>query len=212
MAVASWEPKVQSSREFPFMPSRVLMQDFTGVPAVVDLAAMRSAIARSGGDHNKVNPIVPVDLVIDHSVQVDFFGVPTAFQLNVVREFERNQERYTFLRWAQKAFDNFSVVPPGTGIVHQVNLEYLAKVVTTRQSDSGLMAFPDTVVGTDSHTTMINGLSVLGWGVGGIEAEAVLLGPALLFAASGGHRRQADWRPAGGRHGHRPGVDGDTDP
>ena len=176
MAVASWEPKVQSSREFPFMPSRVLMQDFTGVPAVVDLAAMRSAIARSGGDHNKVNPIVPVDLVIDHSVQVDFFGVPTAFQLNVEREFERNQERYTFLRWAQKAFDNFSVVPPGTGIVHQVNLEYLAKVVTTRQSDSGLMAFPDTVVGTDSHTTMINGLSVLGWGVGGIEAEAVLLG------------------------------------
>ena len=176
MAVASWDPKSQSSREFPFMPSRVLMQDFTGVPAVVDLAAMRSAIARAGGDHNKVNPIVPVDLVIDHSVQVDYFGVPTAFQLNVEREFERNTERYTFLRWAQKAFDNFSVVPPGTGIVHQVNLEYLATVVASRDSGSGMMAFPDTVVGTDSHTTMINGLSVLGWGVGGIEAEAVLLG------------------------------------
>ena len=176
MAVANWDPKAQSSREFPFMPSRVLMQDFTGVPAVVDLAAMRSAIARAGGDHNKVNPIVPVDLVIDHSVQVDYFGVPTAFQLNVEREFERNTERYTFLRWAQKAFDNFTVVPPGTGIVHQVNLEYLATVVAARDSGSGLMAFPDTVVGTDSHTTMINGLSVLGWGVGGIEAEAVLLG------------------------------------
>ena len=176
MAVANWDPKAQSAREFPFMPSRVLMQDFTGVPAVVDLAAMRSAIARAGGDHNKVNPIVPVDLVIDHSVQVDYFGVPTAFQLNVEREFERNTERYTFLRWAQKAFDNFSVVPPGTGIVHQVNLEYLATVVDSRDSGSGPMAFPDTVVGTDSHTTMINGLSVLGWGVGGIEAEAVLLG------------------------------------
>jgi len=174
--VATWDPRSPSSREFPFMPARVLMQDFTGVPAVVDLAAMRSAMARSGGDYKKVNPIVPVDLVIDHSVQVDYFGMPNAFQLNVQREFERNQERYTFLRWAQRAFDNFTLVPPGTGIVHQVNLEYLASVVTSGQSHGRFMAFPDTVVGTDSHTTMINGLSVLGWGVGGIEAEAVVLG------------------------------------
>ena len=175
-SVANWDPQSPPQTEFPFLPSRVLMQDFTGVPAVVDLAAMRSAIARKGGDHTKVNPIVPVDLVIDHSVQVDYFGIPTAFQLNVEREFERNQERYTFLRWAQQAFDNFRLVPPGTGIVHQVNLEYLASVVATREIDGELLAFPDTLVGTDSHTTMINGLSVLGWGVGGIEAEAVLLG------------------------------------
>jgi len=176
LAVASWDPKASSSREFPFMPARVLMQDFTGVPAVVDLAAMRSAIARHGGDPKRVNPLVPVDLVIDHSVQVDYFGTSTALQLNVRREFERNQERYVFLRWAQKAFANLSVVPPGTGIVHQVNLEYLAKVVIARQGAGGRVAFPDTVVGTDSHTTMVNGLGVLGWGVGGIEAEAVLLG------------------------------------
>ena len=176
MAVVNWDPKSPSPREFPFMPARVLMQDFTGVPAVVDLAAMRSTIARHGGDYKKVSPIVPVDLVIDHSVQVDYYGIPTAFQLNVEREFERNQERYTFLRWAQKAFDNFTLIPPGTGIVHQVNLEYLASVVTAGQSQGRLTAFPDTVVGTDSHTTMINGLSVLGWGVGGIEAEAVVLG------------------------------------
>ena len=175
-AVASWKPNSQSSKEFPFMPARVLMQDFTGVPAVVDLAAMRSAMVRNGGDPRKVNPLVPVDLVIDHSVQVDYFGIPNAFQLNVAREFERNQERYTFLRWAQTAFDNFSLVPPGTGIVHQVNLEYLASVVSQSSSGSGNVAFLDTVVGTDSHTTMINGLSVLGWGVGGIEAEAVMLG------------------------------------
>lgn len=175
-SAANWDPQSPPQTEFPFLPSRVLMQDFTGVPAVVDLAAMRSAIARKGGDHTKVNPIVPVDLVIDHSVQVDYFGIPTAFQLNVEREFERNQERYTFLRWAQQAFDNFRLVPPGTGIVHQVNLEYLASVVATREIDGELIAFPDTLVGTDSHTTMINGLSVLGWGVGGIEAEAVLLG------------------------------------
>ncbi|MSQ33277.1 MAG: aconitate hydratase AcnA [Dehalococcoidia bacterium] len=176
LAVANWDPKAPSSREFPFMPARVLMQDFTGVPAVVDLAAMRSAIARQGGDPKRVNPLVPVDLVIDHSVQVDYFGSSTALQLNVRREFERNQERYVFLRWAQKAFANLSVVPPGTGIVHQVNLEYLAKVVIARQNPQGMVAFPDTVVGTDSHTTMVNGLGVLGWGVGGIEAEAVLLG------------------------------------
>ncbi len=175
-AVAGWTPSSQSTREFPFMPARVLMQDLTGVPAVVDLAAMRSAMAREGGDYRKVNPIVPVDLVIDHSVQVDYYGIPTAFQLNVAREFERNQERYTFLRWAQSAFDNFTLVPPGTGIVHQVNLEYLASVVATGDSQGQTVVFPDTLVGTDSHTTMINGLSVLGWGVGGIEAEAVVLG------------------------------------
>ena len=175
-AVAGWKPDSQSSREFPFMPARVLMQDLTGVPAVVDLAAMRSSMARHGGDYRKVNPIVPVDLVIDHSVQVDYYGVPSAFQRNVEREFERNQERYSFLRWAQNAFDNFTLVPPGTGIVHQVNLEYLASVVATGTSQGQTAVFPDTLVGTDSHTTMINGLSVLGWGVGGIEAEAVVLG------------------------------------
>ena len=175
-AVAGWKPGSQSSREFPFMPARVLMQDLTGVPAVVDLAAMRSAMARHGGDYRKVNPIVPVDLVIDHSVQVDYYGIPTAFQRNVEREFERNQERYTFLRWAQNAFDNFTLVPPGTGIVHQVNLEYLASVVATGTSQGQTAVYLDTLVGTDSHTTMINGLSVLGWGVGGIEAEAVVLG------------------------------------
>ena len=176
MAVANWDPKSSSPREFPFMPARVLMQDLTGIPAVVDLAAMRSAMARNGGDYKKINPLVPVDLVIDHSVQVDYYGIPTAFQLNVEREFERNQERYTFLRWAQKAFDNFTLVPPGTGIVHQVNLEYLASVVTASKSQGRSVAFPDTLVGMDSHTTMVNGLSVLGWGVGGIEAEAVMLG------------------------------------
>ncbi len=176
LTAAKWNPSELPTREFPFMPSRVLMQDLTGVPAVVDLASMRSAIARSGGNYKKVNPLVPVDLVIDHSVQVDYFGTNTSFQLNMEREFERNKERYTFLRWAQKAFDNFTLVPPGTGICHQVNLEYLATVVTARKSPSGMLAFPDTLVGTDSHTTMINGLGVLGWGVGGIEAEAVVLG------------------------------------
>ena len=174
--VLSWKPTEQSPKEFPFMPARVLMQDFTGVPAVVDLAAMRTAMAKNGGDYRKVNPIVPVDLVIDHSVQVDYFGTPSAFKLNVQREFERNKERYTFLRWAQNAFDNFTLVPPGTGIVHQVNLEYLASVVSSKDVNGKTVVFPDTVVGTDSHTTMINGLSVLGWGVGGIEAEAVMLG------------------------------------
>jgi aconitate hydratase len=175
-AVASWTPKAPPERTFPFMLGRVLMQDLTGIPAVVDLAAMRSAMARMGGDPQKINPLVPVDLVIDHSVQVDHFGTSTALQQNVEREFERNQERYSLLRWAQGAFKNFRLVPPGAGIVHQVNLEYLADVVTTRETDDGLVIFPDTVIGTDSHTTMINGLGVLGWGVGGIEAEAVLLG------------------------------------
>jgi aconitate hydratase len=179
-ALANWQPKPED-REIAFMPARVLLQDFTGVPCVVDLAAMRSAVAKLGGDPKKVNPLVPVDLVIDHSVQVDYFGTADAFALNVEKEYERNAERYTLLRWAQQAFQNFRVVPPGTGIIHQVNLEYLAKVVqTTRDEGQGtrdeLVAFPDTLVGTDSHTTMINGLGVLGWGVGGIEAEAVMLG------------------------------------
>jgi len=159
-----------------FMPSRVVLQDFTGVPAVVDLAAMRDGIRELGGDPDRINPVVPVDLVIDHSVQVDYFGFADAFRLNVEREFERNRERYALLRWAQQAFSNFSVVPPGTGIVHQVNLEHLASVVHRTEVDGGWMVFPDTLVGTDSHTTMVNGLGVLGWGVGGIEAEAVMLG------------------------------------
>ncbi len=175
-AVASWRPDAPPERTFPFMLARVLMQDLTGIPALVDLAAMRNAMARLGGDPQKINPLIPCDLVIDHSVQVDYFGSPLALQRNVEREFERNQERYSFLRWAQNAFKNFRLVPPGAGIVHQVNLEYLADVVTTRETSDGLTIFPDTVIGTDSHTTMINGLGVLGWGVGGIEAEAVLLG------------------------------------
>jgi len=175
-ALARWSPTDLPDREIPFMPARVILQDFTGVPAVVDLAAMRSAVKRLGGDPARINPLVPADLVIDHSVQVDFFGTELAFRLNVEKEFERNRERYTLLRWAQKAFRNFRVVPPGTGIVHQVNLEYLATVVQTREVDGEVIAFPDTLVGTDSHTTMINALGVLGWGVGGIEAEAVMLG------------------------------------
>jgi aconitate hydratase len=176
LALARWAPRDLPDREIPFMPARVILQDFTGVPAVVDLAAMRSAVKRLGGDPRRINPLVPADLVIDHSVQVDFFGTELAFHLNVEKEFERNRERYALLRWAQKAFRNFRVVPPGTGIVHQVNLEYLAKVVQTREVNGEVEAFPDTLVGTDSHTTMINALGVLGWGVGGIEAEAVMLG------------------------------------
>ncbi len=160
----------------PFHPARVLMQDFTGVPAVVDLAAMRDAVMETGGDPEKINPLVPVDLVVDHSVQVDFHGTQNAAALNVDLEYKRNMERYSLLKWAQKSFDNFRVVPPGSGICHQVNLEYLAQVVTSKTNDSATIAFPDTLVGTDSHTTMINGLGVLGWGVGGIEAEAVMLG------------------------------------
>ena len=178
-ALARWEPEGSAAGELPFLPARVVLQDFTGVPAVVDLAAMRSAVARLGGDPQRINPLVPADLVIDHSVQVDVFGSPQAFGINVRNEYERNRERYTLLRWAQKAFRNFRVVPPGTGIVHQVNLEFLATVVQTRERDGETVAFPDTLVGTDSHTTMINGLGVLGWGVGGIEAEAVLLGQPL---------------------------------
>jgi aconitate hydratase len=185
-ALARWKPGVKPApgepEEFPFLPARVILQDFTGVPAVVDLAAMRDAVQTLGGDPAGINPLVPADLVIDHSVQVDVFGNTRAFALNVEREYERNGERYALLRWAQQAFENFSVVPPGTGIVHQVNLEYLGKVVQARPGpDGALIAFPDTLVGTDSHTTMINGLGILGWGVGGIEAEAVLLGQPLYL-------------------------------
>jgi aconitate hydratase A / 2-methylisocitrate dehydratase len=175
--LARWDAKAEPSEEIAFTPARVVMQDFTGVPAVVDLAAMRDAMADLGGDPARINPLVPAELVIDHSVQVDVFGTRDAFTLNAEREFERNQERYAFLRWGQEAFDNFAVVPPDTGIVHQVNLEYLARVVFV--DDAGGLAYPDTLVGTDSHTTMINGLGVLGWGVGGIEAEAAMLGQPM---------------------------------
>ncbi len=176
--IASWTPKGQRMG-IPFLPARVVMQDFTGVPAVVDLAAMRAAVARLGGDPKKINPLVPVDLVIDHSVQVDFFASQDALQRNTEVEFQRNRERYEFLKWGQQAFSNFRVVPPMTGIVHQVNLEYLASVVMTKTEAGETFAFPDTLVGTDSHTTMINGLGVVGWGVGGIEAEAVMLGQPM---------------------------------
>src|SRR5271169_4380834 len=173
-ALAGWDAAAEPSTEIAFSPARVLMQDFTGVPAVVDLAAMRDAMAAMGGDAAKINPLVPAELVIDHSVQVDVFGTHDAFARNAELEFERNQERYAFLRWGQGAFDNFKVVPPDTGIVHQVNLEYLARVVFV--NDKTGEAYPDTLVGTDSHTTMVNGLGVLGWGCGGIEAEAAMLG------------------------------------
>jgi len=175
-AMAQWTPAADAGREVPFMPARVLLQDLTGVPAVVDLAAMRDAVARLGGNPKHINPRIPADLVIDHSVQVDHFGIPAAFRLNTEKEFERNRERYVFLRWGQQSFRNFSVVPPDTGIVHQVNLEYLARVVFSAEEDGQTVAFPDSLVGTDSHTTMVNGLGVFGWGVGGIEAEAVMLG------------------------------------
>ena len=184
VAVAKWLKKRKLEHEIAFRPARVLMQDFTGVPAVVDLAAMRNAMQALGGDAEKINPLVPVDLVIDHSVIVNFFGDNKAFGKNVVEEYKQNQERYEFLKWGQKAFSNFSVVPPGTGICHQVNLEYLAQTVWTRKEKMTVgkktgtfeVAYPDTLVGTDSHTTMVNGLAVLGWGVGGIEAEAAMLG------------------------------------
>jgi aconitate hydratase len=178
-AVSEWLKTRMSEREIAFRPARVLMQDFTGVPAVVDLAAMREAVVKLGGSPDKINPLSPVDLVIDHSVMVDDFGTPGAFKSNVKLEFERNGERYSFLRWGQDAFHNFRVVPPGTGICHQVNLEYLAQTIWTTAEDGKEIAYPDTLVGTDSHTTMINGLAVLGWGVGGIEAEAAMLGQAI---------------------------------
>ncbi|MBI1872719.1 MAG: aconitate hydratase AcnA [Acidobacteria bacterium] len=178
-ALAGWNAAAPTQKEIAFMPARVLLQDFTGVPAVVDLAAMRDGMVRLGGDPARVNPLQPVELVIDHSVQVDYFARPDAFQLNAELEFRRNRERYTFLRWGQDAFDNFKVVPPDTGIVHQVNLEYLARVVFREVVDGVAIAYPDTLVGTDSHTTMINGLGVVGWGVGGIEAEAAMLGQPI---------------------------------
>jgi aconitate hydratase len=177
--IATWDAKAEPSKEIPFQPARVLMQDFTGVPAIVDLAAMRDAMDELGSDPEKINPLVPVDLVIDHSVQVDAFGNARAFDINADRDYERNEERYAFLRWGQQAFQNFRVVPPATGICHQVNLEYLGQVVFTREDGDVAQAYPDTLVGTDSHTTMINGLGVLGWGVGGIEAEAAMLGQPI---------------------------------
>src|SRR4051812_16957061 len=171
-ALASWDPAAEPDTEIQFTPARVIMQDFTGVPCVVDLATMREAVTELGGDPAKVNPLAPAELVIDHSVIIDVFGRPDAFERNVEIEYERNRERYQFLRWGQGAFDEFKVVPPGTGIVHQVNIEHLARTVMSR----GGQAYPDSCVGTDSHTTMVNGLGVLGWGVGGIEAEAAMLG------------------------------------
>jgi len=180
-ALANWDPQATPSHEIAFTPGRVIMQDFTGVPAVVDLAAMRDAVVKLGGDAEKINPLSPAELVIDHSVQIDKYGTPTALAENNAIEFQRNKERYSFLRWGQNAFDNFRVVPPNTGIVHQVNLEYLARVVFDEQKNGERVAYPDTVVGTDSHTTMINGLGVLGWGVGGIEAEAAMLGQPITM-------------------------------
>ncbi|MCV2502950.1 MAG: aconitate hydratase AcnA, partial [Neisseriaceae bacterium] len=178
-AIGEWLKNKKSDHEIQYLPARVLMQDFTGVPAVVDLAAMRDAMAKAGGDPEKVNPLCPVDLVIDHSVMIDYFGTPNSFQQNVAMEMKRNGERYEFLKWGQSTFANFSVVPPGTGICHQVDLEYLSEVTWTNEKDGKHWIFPDTAVGTDSHTPMVNGLSVLAWGVGGIEAEAALLGQPI---------------------------------
>src|SRR5450432_146298 len=175
-AILKWDSKAQPSHEIAFTPARVIMQDFTGVPCIVDLAAMREAIVKLGGDPQKVNPLAPAELVIDHSVQVDEYGAANSLQHNNEVEFKRNGERYMFLRWGQSAFSNFKVVPPNTGIVHQVNIERLARVIFSDESGAKKAAYPDTLVGTDSHTTMVNGLGVLGWGVGGIEAEAAMLG------------------------------------
>ncbi|MGO2791731.1 aconitase family protein, partial [Microbacterium gubbeenense] len=175
-ALGAWDANADPNTEIQFTPARVVMQDFTGVPCIVDLATMREAVTSLGGDPDKINPLSPAELVIDHSVIADLFGRDDALERNVEIEYERNGERYQFLRWGQTAFDDFKVVPPGTGIVHQVNIEHLAKVVYDRSVDGVLRAYPDTCVGTDSHTTMVNGLGVLGWGVGGIEAEAAMLG------------------------------------
>ena len=180
-ALINWDPQATPDKEISFTPARVILQDFTGVPAVVDLAAMREAVTKMGGDASKINPLSPAELVIDHSVQVDNFGSEDALKKNTEIEFERNNERYSFLKWGQQAFDNFKVVPPSTGIVHQVNLEYLSRVVFNKSSDGKLLAYPDTLVGTDSHTTMINGLGIVGWGVGGIEAEAAMLGQPITM-------------------------------
>ena len=210
-ALASWKSTGTSETEIAFTPARVILQDFTGVPAVVDLAAMRDAMRTLGGSPDKINPLSPAELVIDHSVQVDAFGKPNALDINTQIEFSRNKERYEFLRWGQTAFRDFKVVPPNTGIVHQVNLEYLARVVFAREHNGVTRAFPDTLVGTDSHTTMINGLGILGWGVGGIEAEAAMLGQpiTMLIPEVVGFRaeRQAPRR----RHRHGPGAHGGAD-
>jgi aconitate hydratase len=196
-AILKWNPSLQSDKEISFMPARVLLQDFTGVPCAVDLAVMRDAIVRMGGNPKKINPLQPVDLVIDHSVQVDYAGTTNAFKLNSDFEYKRNNERYLFLRWAQQAFKQFRVVPPETGIVHQINLEYLAKVVFMSDENNELLIYPDTLVGTDSHTTMINGLGVLGWGVGGIEAEAAMLGQpsSMLIPPVVGFKLVGSMRP-----------------
>ncbi len=180
-ALAGWNPKVKKEKEIAVMPARILTQDLTGVPAIVDLAVMREAMKRLGGDPKKINPLAPIDLVIDHSVQVDRFGSSEAFHLNSQIEYERNIERYAFLRWGQNTFSNFRVVPPDTGICHQINLEYLGQVVFCVKENGATLAYPDTVVGMDSHTPMINGLGVVGWGVGGIEAEAAMLGQPLIM-------------------------------
>mgnify|MGYP001824350865 FL=1 len=174
--IAGWQKHYTEPVEIPHHPARVLMQDFTGVPAVVDLAAMRDAVGKLGGNPGLINPLVPVELVVDHSVQVDYFAAPDALEKNVAKEYERNKERYELLKWAQKSFDNFKVVPPNSGICHQVNLEYLGRVVMTEKMEDGYLAYPDTMVGTDSNTTKINSLGIMGWGVGGIVAEAVMLG------------------------------------
>jgi len=181
LAFKNWKGKIEIEKEIPYYPSRVILQDFTGVPAVIDLAAMRKAMKKNGGDPKKVNPRIPSHLIIDHSVQVDYFGTKLSLAFNIQKEFERNKERYTLLKWAQKAFENFKVVPPGKGIIHQVNLEYLAEVVNVRKYEDKEILIPDTLIGTDSHTTMINGIGVLGWGVGGIEAEAVMLGEPIYL-------------------------------
>ena len=205
-AIAGWDADADPSKEIQFTPARVIMQDFTGVPCVVDLATMREAMADLGGDPTKINPLAPAEMVIDHSVIADVFGTPEAFERNVEIEYERNRERYQFLRWGQGAFDDFKVVPPGTGIVHQVNIEHLARTVFTREVDGELQAYPDTCVGTDSHTTMVNGIGVVGWGVGGIEAEAAMLGQPVSHADPARRRLQAQRRPARGRHRDRPGA------
>ncbi len=214
--LAKWQASAEPAREIAFMPARVLMQDFTGVPAIVDLAAMRDAMKQLGGNPEKINPLQPAELVIDHSVQVDEFGTSNAYSINAALEFQRNRERYAFLKWGQTAFRNFSAVPPGMGICHQVNLEYLARVVfTTTPAARGhggvVQAYPDTLVGTDSHTTMINGLGVLGWGVGGNRSRGRHVGPAGFHAGAASGGVQADGQAARGRDRHRPGADGNRD-
>ena len=201
-AIANWDPSADPSVEIQFTPARVIMQDFTGVPCIVDLATMREAVGDLGGDPEKVNPLAPADLVIDHSVIADLFGTANAFERNVEIEYERNGERYQFLRWGQGAFNDFKVVPPGTGIVHQVNIEYLASVVMERDG----VAYPDTCVGTDSHTTMENGLGVLGWGVGGIEAEAAMLGQPVSMLIPRVVGFKLTRRASARRHRHRRGA------